>query len=76
MPKYDVKLRLEDEEQEIRLEVYQQVVCSEAQPDEEIVKRAKNLFRVWAEGRGPDWDFLVARLPHATLRDSDIRVYS
>ncbi len=75
MPKYDVKLHLEDAEQEVRLEVYQQVVCNEEQPDEEIVKRAKHLFRAWAEGRGPDWERLADRLPQATLRDSDIRVY-
>lgn len=76
MPKYDVKLQLEDHEHEIHLEVYQQVICSEEQSDEEVVNRAKQQFRAWAERRGPDWRFVATRLPHALVKESDVQVYT
>ena len=37
MPKYDVKLQLDDAEHQIHLEVYQQVISKEAQTEEPMI---------------------------------------
>ncbi|MGF1592092.1 MAG: hypothetical protein ACFCUW_02365 [Kiloniellaceae bacterium] len=74
MPKYDVKLQLDDEEHQIHLEIYQQVISAHEQTEEEVVHRAKQQFRHWAEGRGPEWKLVALRLPFAAVTDSEIRV--
>lgn len=74
MPKYDVKLQLDDEEHQIHLEIYQQVISLSEQTEEEVVHRAKQQFRHWAESRGPEWKLVALRLPFAAVTDSEIRV--
>lgn len=74
MPKYDVKLQLDDDEHQIHLEIYQQVVSAHEQSDEEVVHRAKQQFRHWAEGRGPEWKLVAMRIPFAMVTDSEIRI--
>ena len=74
MPKYDVKLQLDDNEHQIHLEIYQQVVSTHEQSEEEVVHRAKQQFRHWPEGRGPEWKLVAMRVPFARVTDSEIRV--
>ena len=76
MPKYDVKLQLDDAEHQIHLEVYQQDVSKEAQSEEEIVQRAKQQFRNWAQNRGPDWKFVAMRVPFAAVSGSEVLEHS
>ena len=66
VPKYDVKLQLDDEEHQIHLEIYQQVISVQEQTEEQ--------FRHWAEGRGPEWKLVALRIPFAAVTDSEIRV--
>lgn len=72
MPKYDVKLQLDDDEHQIHLEVYQQVISKHAQTEDEIVHRAKQQFRNWAQSRGPDWKFVAMRVPFAAVSGSEV----
>src|SRR3546814_5996767 len=65
VPKYDVKLQLDDEEHQIHLEIYQQVISVQEQTEEEVVHRAKQQFRHWAESRGPEWKLIALRVPFA-----------
>src|SRR3546814_12491753 len=74
VPKYDVKLQLDDEEHQIHLEIYQQVISVQEQTEEEVVHRAKQQFRHWAESRGPEWKLIALRVPFAAVTDSEIRV--
>jgi len=74
VPKYDVKLQLDDEEHQIHLGIYQQVISAHEQTEEEVVHRAKQQFRHWAESRGPEWKLVALRVPFAAVTDSEIRV--
>lgn len=74
MLKYDVKLNLDDEEHRIHLQVYQQVEGSEAESPEEVVKRAKQQFRNWAEHQGSEWKFVALRLPFTQVTDCEIQL--
>ena len=44
------------------------------QTEEEVVHRAKQQFRHWAESRGPEWKLVALRVPFASVTDSEIRV--
>ena len=58
----------------IVLEIYQQVISLSEQTEEEVVHRAKQQFRHWAENRGPEWKLVALRVPFAAVTDSEIRV--
>ena len=76
MPKYNVKLQLDDEHHNICLDVYQRVESEEGRSEEEIVEQAKEQFKAWAERRGPDWEHVALRLPFAVVTGSEVQLVS
>ena len=72
MLKYDVRLKLEDDQHDIRLEVYQRVVSDVVRSEDELVQQAKQQFKSWAENRGEDWEVVATRLPFTTVSDAEI----
>ena len=63
MPKYNVKLQLDDEHHDISLDVYQRVESEEDRSEAEIIEQAKQQFKHWAEQRGPHWQQVASHLP-------------
>ena len=76
MPKYDVRLQIEDAQHDIRLEVYQRVISDTPRSDDEIVQQATLQFKSWAEERGADWQAIAMRVPHASISEKEIVVAS
>ena len=73
MPDYDVRLKLEDEQHDIHLEIYQRVSCDAEECPETIVQRAKAQFWNWAVKRGPDWARVAMRIPFLTISESEVQ---
>jgi hypothetical protein len=73
LPKYNVKLQLDDELHNICLDVYQRVESDEGHSEEEIVEQAKRQFKAWAEDRGPDWEHVAVHLPSAEVTRSEVQ---
>jgi hypothetical protein len=62
LPKYNVKLQLDDELHNICLDVYQRVESDEGRQ-----------FKAWAEDRGPDWEHVAVYLPSAEVTRSEVQ---
>ena len=73
LPKYNVKLQLDDELHNICLDVYQRVESDEGHSEEEIVEQAKRQVKGWAEDRGPDWEHVAVYLPSAEVTRSEVQ---
>ena len=73
MPKYNVKLQLDDEHNNICLDVYQRVESEDDQSEAEIVELARRQFTAWAETRGADWEQVANHLPSAEVTRSKVQ---
>jgi hypothetical protein len=73
LPKYNVKLQLDDERHDISLDVYQRVESEGDHSEAEIIEQAKRQFKTWAENRGADWQKVADHLPTAEVTLSEIK---
>ena len=74
MPKYDVKMQIDDHQNDIHLDVYQRVLSDVDCSDEELVKQAQSQFCDWALKQGEDWHGIAKKLPSAQLTGLTIEV--
>ena len=73
MPKYNVKLKLDDEHHQISLDVYQRVESEDDRSEAEIIEQAKRQFKSWAENHGPHWQKVATHLPSAEVTLSEVK---
>ncbi len=73
MPKYNVKLQLDDERHDISLDVYQRVESEDGCSEAEIIEQAKRQFRAWAENHGPHWQEVASHVPTAEVTLSEVK---
>ncbi len=73
MPDYDVRLKLDDEQHDIHLEIYQRVCCGTEETAETVIQRAKAQFWNWAMKRGPEWAKVAMRIPFRTSTESEVQ---
>ncbi len=72
MPDYDVRLKLDDDDHAIHLEVYQRVSCQGDESETTIIERAKAQFWNWAMRRGSEWSRIAMRIPFLDVTESEV----
>ncbi|MCG8360696.1 MAG: hypothetical protein MI920_34480 [Kiloniellales bacterium] len=73
MPDYDVRLKLDDDQHSLHLEVYQRVCCEGEESEDTVVQRAKAQFWNWAMKRGSEWSKVAMRIPFLTVTEAEVQ---